>query len=581
VTDVLLEPRSRKGQGGLPPADYLIPIVLSVLVGALLCSVFSATWGDWARPTQVQLAPTHFWPTTLMAIGAVAVSLLELLTLWEQTLFATWAWGIAVAALGLLVPGALYDPVANHTGPLFLPVFVLSLGATIVCNLWMAKHTLAASGVDRKRRLALFGANVLGAVGGGGIIMLRILELAPMELASPLLLGSVLLASYAVLTGEKGRHREVLVQGLAFALATAAFSAVGLTVFFALMNFLVPEQLAALGKVASVVAHEIRNPLSVILAQARLLEREGASADRLKDVRDQVQRASRFVDELLRYSKPRTLALTNVELRAAHQQAIDHVQQAQSVAFLSLLPGEAVTIEADAQAVTDTAIVLLSNAAIAAAEQAVPQETIAIEAHPDEVWVRVEDHGPGVPAELEGRLFQMFVTGRGRDHKHPGTGLGLAMASRCRSSSPKGSSATISTGAFAASSSSCRGWSTGRATSACSPNTSSPAARRSCPVTASRSCRRGRCAGWKITAGLVMAAGRDEILEEDLSPALRDRSAPTAGALSTLDEKIAALEQAEIRRALTETDGNKSRAAEVLGLSRQGLVNKLARFGLK
>jgi len=78
-----------------------------------------------------------------------------------------------------------------------------------------------------------------------------------------------------------------------------------------------------------------------------------------------------------------------------------------------------------------------------------------------------------------------------------------------------------------------------------------------------------------------MAAGRDEILEEDLSPALRDRSAPTAGALSTLDEKIAALEQAEIRRALTETDGNKSRAAEVLGLSRQGLVNKLARFGLK
>jgi DNA-binding NtrC family response regulator len=86
----------------------------------------------------------------------------------------------------------------------------------------------------------------------------------------------------------------------------------------------------------------------------------------------------------------------------------------------------------------------------------------------------------------------------------------------------------------------------------------------------------------EMQRALVMAAGRDEILEEDLSPALRDRSAPpTAGALSTLDEKIAALEQAEIRRALTETDGNKSRAAELLGLSRQGLLNKLARFGLK
>ncbi|HEY0193306.1 MAG TPA: ATP-binding protein, partial [Kofleriaceae bacterium] len=36
--------------------------------------------------------------------------------------------------------------------------------------------------------------------------------------------------------------------------------------------------------------------------------------------------------------------------------------------------------------------------------------------------------GPGVPAELADRLFQPFVTGRGRDHAHPGTGLGLATA---------------------------------------------------------------------------------------------------------------------------------------------------------
>jgi signal transduction histidine kinase len=35
-----------------------------------------------------------------------------------------------------------------------------------------------------------------------------------------------------------------------------------------------------------------------------------------------------------------------------------------------------------------------------------------------------------VPREIEDRLFQPFVTGRGRDHRHPGTGLGLAIAQR-------------------------------------------------------------------------------------------------------------------------------------------------------
>ncbi len=49
----------------------------------------------------------------------------------------------------------------------------------------------------------------------------------------------------------------------------------------------------------------------------------------------------------------------------------------------------------------------------------------------------------------------------------------------------------------------------------------------------------------------------------------------------TLEQKIAALEQNEIRKALAETDGNKSQAAEKLGLSRQGLLNKINRYGLE
>ncbi|MBK8259404.1 MAG: sigma-54-dependent Fis family transcriptional regulator [Polyangiaceae bacterium] len=93
----------------------------------------------------------------------------------------------------------------------------------------------------------------------------------------------------------------------------------------------------------------------------------------------------------------------------------------------------------------------------------------------------------------------------------------------------------------------------------------------------------------EMQRALVMAAGREEILEEDLSPELRtirptkaDSNATTVlPSSSTLEEKIANLEYAEIARVLAETDGNRSHAAEKLGLSRQGLLNKMARHGLR
>lgn len=83
----------------------------------------------------------------------------------------------------------------------------------------------------------------------------------------------------------------------------------------------------------------------------------------------------------------------------------------------------------------------------------------------------------------------------------------------------------------------------------------------------------------EMQRALVMAAGRDEILEEDLSPSLRT-AAPSSSSLTTLEEKIAMLEVTEIRAAMEATDGNKSQAATKLGISRQGLLNKLARYGL-
>ncbi|HEY0193307.1 MAG TPA: sigma-54 dependent transcriptional regulator [Kofleriaceae bacterium] len=90
----------------------------------------------------------------------------------------------------------------------------------------------------------------------------------------------------------------------------------------------------------------------------------------------------------------------------------------------------------------------------------------------------------------------------------------------------------------------------------------------------------------EMQRAMVMAAGRDEILVDDLSPSLR-RGAATpatpaapAGALTTLEDKIAQLERTELAAALAATGGNKAQAAQRLGLSRQGFLNKLARHAL-
>ena len=73
---------------------------------------------------------------------------------------------------------------------------------------------------------------------------------------------------------------------------------------------------------------------------------------------------------------------------------------------------------------------------------------------------------------------------------------------------------------------------------------------------------------------------RDEIRETDLSESLR-RDAPTAPPGSrTLKEAVEELERSAIVEALEQTRGNKAQAAKRLGLSRQGLHNKLARYGL-
>ncbi|MBI5432651.1 MAG: PAS domain-containing protein [Planctomycetes bacterium] len=188
------------------------------------------------------------------------------------------------------------------------------------------------------------------------------------------------------------------------------------------------EKLAALGNVASGIAHELRNPMNAIQGFAALLEKRLGEGTRERELAarivEGVQRADRVLGSML------TLARTDA-LRRERVVASELVTDAIREATLGLERPERwrVSRSVDAAAPTfDADYVKLRQALrnlIANAIQAQPDggavhvdATVGV----DEVRLRVTDAGPGVPKEHAARVLEPFFTSRA-----DGTGLGLAL----------------------------------------------------------------------------------------------------------------------------------------------------------
>jgi len=394
-----------------------------------------------------------------------------------------YGWGAAVGLVGLAWPRGLYGPDMVGPGPAFWPIMIASgLGAIMVTS-WLAREARRRTGMARRQMTMLVIGNAFAIAAGGGALLLRVVGVAhDLRLTAPALLAAVLVIAAAVVRGEVGPARRMILQTLGYAGMAAALTAAGVTALFLALPALAPgpgiawtlfvvlaaalpldavrtlivdsagrrlyaapigvrdlaeqaersearadqaARLAEIGALVGAVAHEVRNPLGVIAAHAKLLERAGAPAASLDAIRAQVRRASRFVDDLLAYGKPRPLVLRELDVRAVVDEAVAAVRAVHPGAAIEIAVAPGVAAVADRAALVDVLVNLIGNAAIAVAERG--QVTIGATVATTLELV-VSDDGPGVPPELGARLFQPFVTGRGRDHAHPGTGLGLATA---------------------------------------------------------------------------------------------------------------------------------------------------------
>jgi signal transduction histidine kinase len=185
------------------------------------------------------------------------------------------------------------------------------------------------------------------------------------------------------------------------------------------------RQLAEIGRMSGVLAHQIRNPLAAIKGHAQLgLERipaDHASVRSLERVVDESSRLEGLADRLLRYVRPMAAQRAPLVVgELLERAAADHDDPRISCAVAADLGA----LEGDALLLREALAALLANAAEAAA----PDGRIVLSAvtrREGGVCLRVEDDGPGMAPGLLAEAARPFVTTR-----TAGTGLGLAIVAR-------------------------------------------------------------------------------------------------------------------------------------------------------
>ncbi|HEY5999556.1 MAG TPA: ATP-binding protein [bacterium] len=187
------------------------------------------------------------------------------------------------------------------------------------------------------------------------------------------------------------------------------------------------RKLAAIGTLASGVAHELNNPLNNISLAAQILARSlpaGAGGpivrETLDDILSQTQRVKRIVGDLLEFAREKPPELRRTDLVALVREAAARAIPPGGAVSLRLAGEPGVAVMADEHLITQVFVNLIANAVDAMAGAGAVTVTVARRA--GGVEAAVADTGRGIPAEELPKVFDPFFTTKER-----GTGLGLAI----------------------------------------------------------------------------------------------------------------------------------------------------------
>lgn len=179
------------------------------------------------------------------------------------------------------------------------------------------------------------------------------------------------------------------------------------------------ERLATLGTFAATVAHEVRNPLTAVGLHVQMLRRESPQDPDLQRIAEEIERLDLVVDEVLSFARGMRCEVVDCDLRAVADDVVRLLRRQADHAGVDLSASGAGQVRADPRRMRQCLLNLVLNAVQACSGGR--GTAVLIDVSPGRLMV--VDDGPGVPPEMEPRLFAPFATGR--EH---GTGLGLHLA---------------------------------------------------------------------------------------------------------------------------------------------------------
>ncbi len=202
------------------------------------------------------------------------------------------------------------------------------------------------------------------------------------------------------------------------------------------------QQLAAIGRLAAALAHEMRNPLTPVkmLVQMALGRGDGSGLNEheLQIISSEIGRLELSIQSFLDFARPPRLERRTADLKETAREAVDVVMgrcHSQDISLTTDFPSRPCVLDHDPTQIKQVVLNLLLNALdvlpphgelqVSLRKQFSGAETSADSRVLTGTWLRVTDNGPGIVPEDLQRIFEPFAT-----TKESGTGLGLAISRR-------------------------------------------------------------------------------------------------------------------------------------------------------
>ena len=193
------------------------------------------------------------------------------------------------------------------------------------------------------------------------------------------------------------------------------------------------EKLAAMGQLLAGVAHELNNPLAVVMGQTFLLRQMGVDspvAERVEKIAKASERCMRIVKDFLALARRHPPKRQSTQLNHLVNSALElmaYSLRVDSVEVTLNLAHNLPVLSADPHQILQVIVNLIANAHQAMRKSSTPRRltlTTRVDSAEQRMSLEVADTGPGLPPEIRSRIFEPFFTTKPVGE---GTGLGLSL----------------------------------------------------------------------------------------------------------------------------------------------------------